>query len=103
MYVELDKDTYSAAIAATEQGIVLCSKKLCPHCANMAKVMEKFSAKQPGVALFKVDSEEQPEVMAALGAERVPTLLIIKGGKVAASKAGLMNPKELSALYDGAK
>ena len=103
MYVELNKDTYNAAITATEQGILLCSKKLCPHCVNMAKVMEKFAAKQPEVKMFKVDSEEQPEVMSALGAERVPALLIIKGGKVVARKAGLMNPKELSALYEGAK
>lgn len=99
MYTELTLDTYKEAIAATEQGVLLCSKKLCPHCANMAKVMEKFNAKQPGVKLFKLDSEEEPEAMAALGAERVPTLIIIKGGKVAATKAGLMNPKELAALY----
>ena len=99
MYTELTQETYKEAIASTGQGILLCSKKLCPHCANMAKVMEKFSAKQPGVTLFKLDSEEQPEVMAALGAERVPTLIIIKGGKVAATKTGLMNPKELAALF----
>jgi len=99
MYTELTQETYKEAIASTAQGVLLCSKKLCPHCANMAKVMEKFSAKQPGVTLFKLDSEEQPEVMAALGAERVPTLMIIKGGKVAATKTGLMNPKELAALY----
>lgn len=99
MYTELTQDTYREAIAATEQGVLLCSKKLCPHCANMAKVMEKFNAKQPDVKLFKLDSEEQPEAMAALGAERVPTILVIKGGKVTAVKAGLMNPKELAALY----
>ena len=102
MYTELTLDTYKEAIASTEQGILLCSKKLCPHCANMAKVMEKFNAKQPSVALFKLDSEEEPEAMAALGAERVPTLLIIKAGKVVATKAGLMNPKELAALYASA-
>lgn len=103
MYTQVTKDTYAGAISAAEQGILLCSKKLCPHCANMAKVMEKFSDKHPGVSLFKLDSEEEPEVMAALGAERVPTILIIKGGKVVASKAGLMNPKELTALYANAK
>lgn len=99
MYTELTIDTYKEAIASTERGILLCSKKLCPHCANMAKVMEKFTMKQSAVKLFKLDSEEQPDAMAALGAERVPTLFIIKNGKVAAKKAGLMNPKELAALY----
>jgi len=103
VYTELTKDTYSAVIAATGQGVLLCTKKMCPHCVNMALVMEKFASKQPEVKLFKVDSEEQPEVMTALGVERMPSLLIIKGGKVVATKGGLMNPKELAALYAAAK
>lgn len=103
MYTQVTNDTYAAAMAATGQGVLLCSKKLCPHCKNMEKVMEKFSAQRPGVALFKLDSEEEPEAMAALGAERVPTILIIKQGKVAAVKTGLMNPREMAALFDNAK
>lgn len=99
MYTELTLDTYKEAVASTEQGILLFSKKLCPHCANMAKVIEKFNAKQPDVTLLKIDSEEQPDAMVALGAERVPTIFVIKGGKTVATKAGLMNPKELAALY----
>ena len=103
MYTQVNKANYEEAIASAGQGVLLCSKKLCPHCKNMEKVMEKFSAQRSGVTLFKLDSEEEPEAMAALGAERVPTILIIKGGKVVATKAGLMNPREMTALYDSAR
>ncbi len=103
MYTMLTNDTYKDAVSSAEKAVLLCSKKLCPHCKNMEKVMEKFSASYPDVTLFKLDSEDDPEAMAALGAERVPTLLIIKGGKVVTVKSGLMNPRELGALYDKAK
>ena len=96
----LTKDTYESAIASTGQGLLLCHKKLCPHCKNMEKVIEKFMGQRSGLTLHLVDSEEQPDVMTAIGAERVPTILIIKGGKVVASKTGLMNPRELAALFD---
>lgn len=66
----------------------------------MEKVIEKFTAQRPGLTVHLLDSEDEPEVLAALGAERVPTIMIIKGGKVVASKTGLMNPRELAALYD---
>lgn len=102
MYTQLTRDTCESTIASTGQGVLLCSKKLCPHCKNMEKVMEKFSAQRTGVALFKLDSEEEADTMAALGAERVPTIIIIKGGKQVASKTGLMNPKELIAMFDKA-
>lgn len=103
MYTQLTTETYKEAIAAVENGILLCHKKLCPHCKNMEKVMEKFGAQNPGVAFFHLDSEEEPDAMKELGAERVPTILIIKGGKVVTVKAGLMNPRELTALYKAAK
>ena len=67
----------------------------------MGKVIDKFAARHPDLTLLALDSEEEPEAMAALGVERVPTILIIKNGAVVASKMGLMNPRELAALFDG--
>jgi thioredoxin 1 len=98
----LTQETCAQAVADADKGLLLCHKKLCPHCKNMEKVMEKFSAKHPDVSLFLLDSEEEPEALAALGVERVPTVLVLKEGKVAAVKTGLMNPRELTALYEKA-
>jgi len=99
MFTLLDQTTVREVVASTSEGILLCFKKLCPHCKNMEKVLEKFSISHPSVALFCLDSEESPEGMAALEAERVPTLVVIRNGRVVARKAGLMNPKELAAWY----
>lgn len=98
----ISKSTYESAIAGIDAGLLLCHKKLCPHCKNMEKVIEKFMGQRAGLSLILLDSEDEPEVMSALGAERVPTIMIIKGGKVVGSKTGLMNPRELAALYDKA-
>lgn len=99
-FIELDDTSFRATLAETTGGIVLFYKALCPHCKNMEKVLEKFSAKVPEAALMKIDSEQCPEAMSTLGVERVPTLLIIRNGRVGATKTGLMNPKELRALYE---
>lgn len=102
MFTEISDTDYEAAIAGTDGGILICYKKLCPHCKNMEKALEKFSAFEPGAALLRMDIEENTAAAAAFGAERAPTLLVIKGGKIAATKAGLMNPKELRAWYSAA-
>ena len=99
MFTPLTTANYKESIAATENGVLICFKKLCPHCKNMEKVLEKFAAKQPGLSLFQLDSEEEPEAFKDLGGERAPTIVGIKGGKVAAVKAGLMNPREMEAWY----
>ena len=43
---------YKDRLAATQNGVLLFFKKLCPHCKNMEKVLEKFGAAKPGIALY---------------------------------------------------
>lgn len=93
---------YQDRIAATQAGVLIFFKQLCPHCKNMEKVMDKFHALEPQVDLLGIDIEENLAAATALGAERPPTLCIIKNGTACAKKVGLMNPKELLALYKSA-
>jgi len=99
MFTIIDDSTYKESIADTGDGILICFKKLCPHCKNMEKVLVKFSKKNQDVTFYKLDSEENPQARKELNAERAPTLIFIKNRAVAASKAGLMNPKEITAYY----
>ncbi len=103
MFSQITDADFKEKIAATADGVLLCFKKLCPHCKNMEKVLEKFATGHTGVTFLSLDSEENPTAMKELEAERAPTIFVIKGGKVAARKAGLMNPREMNALYTGAK
>jgi thioredoxin 1 len=99
MFTLLTDTNYKQSIESTEAGLLICFKKLCPHCKNMEKVLEKFSKKNVDVSFFKLDSEENPEAMKELNAERIPTIVVIKKSKIAARKSGLMNPKEMTAFY----
>lgn len=99
---ELTAANYQERISATQAGVLIFFKQLCPHCKNMEKVMDKFHGLEPDVTLLGIDIEEHSAAAAALGAERPPTLCIIKGGNICARKVGLMNPKELLALYKSA-
>ncbi|WP_300801584.1 thioredoxin family protein [uncultured Desulfovibrio sp.] len=99
MFTPIDDTTYDATLRGCEAGVALFHKKLCPHCKNMEKVLEKFSGQMPGVSLFSIDIEENPAAAQAFGAERAPTILVIKNGSVTGQKAGLMNPKEMLAFY----
>jgi thioredoxin 1 len=83
-------------------GVVLFYKKLCPNCRALEKMLEKFFAANPAVPHWRIDSEECPEVMKNFAVDRVPTLVILKEGEVAAKKVGLMNLREMSDFYRSA-
>ncbi len=83
-------------------GIVLFYKKLCPNCKALEKMLDKFFAANPSITRWRVDSEEAIEAMKNFAVERVPTILILKDGQVAARKVGLINLKEMSDFYRSA-
>jgi thioredoxin 1 len=95
----LDAQYIENGFSGLEDAVLLFHKELCPHCKNMEKVLTKFAAKAPGVAIHSVDSEENGDLMKELSFERVPTLVFVRNGQVAKVRSGLMNPRELKALY----
>lgn len=100
MFTTLTDSTYATSIAQSASGAILFYKKLCPHCKNMEKVLEKFSGMKPETALFAIDIEENIEAAQAFDALRAPTILVVKNGAVTGKKAGLMNPKEMLAFFE---
>lgn len=95
----IDEQASLEHFSTFSDAVILFHKELCPHCKNMEKVLTKFAAKAPDVALCSVNSEARPELMAELSFERVPTLVFVRDGKVVQVKSGLMNPRELKALH----
>ncbi len=95
-------DTDYQARLEHANGVLLFFKKLCPNCKALEKMLEKFFAANPEVNYFRIDSEESPAAMKALGAERAPTLYVLKDGQVVAKKVGLMNLKEMTNFYRSA-
>lgn len=101
MIIELTDTDLKTKLEGAD-GILFFYKKLCPHCKALRTVIEKFVAVKGDVTIMQIDSEENPEAMAAMSVERVPALLVVKGGKVVTRKIGLMNVRELTSLYNSA-
>lgn len=95
---DVTESDYAETVQKTT-GILLAHKPACPHCKNIKIVIEKFLKKHEPLDILLLDTKANPEAMKGLEIERVPTLLIIKAGEIKQRKAGLMNPRELAALY----
>lgn len=102
MYQSIADSTFFSTVQGTDGGVVIFVKKLCPHCKNMLKMFEKFEKIVPGVSIYTADIEECTASSATLSVERAPTVCVVKGGKIAAQKTGLMNPREMAAFYENA-
>jgi thioredoxin 1 len=99
--IELTDADFKARLEHTT-GLLLFYKKRCPNCRALEKMLEKFLSANVHVAYMRIDSEECPEAMKAFGAERVPTMFLLRDGQIVAKKVGLMNLGEMTDFYQSA-
>lgn len=63
----------------------------CGPCRLMAPEFERAAAElEPRMRLLKLSTEEAPEVAARLGIQGIPALVLFRGGREVARRAGVM-------------
>lgn len=80
-------------------GVLMFYKKLCPACRALSKMLDKFFAANPDVPFMRIDGEECPEAVKSYNVERIPTLFVLRDGKIAARKKGLLNLSAMIEFY----
>ncbi len=70
----------------------------CGPCRAMAPMFEQAAGTlEPEVRLLKLNADEEPGLAAQLGASSIPALFLIRGGRVVARSAGVMDTRRLVA------
>jgi len=77
--------------------------ELCGPCKMVAPLLDEAAAKYQGrVKIAKLNVDENPDSAAKYGIRGIPTLMLFKDGKVAATKVGALSRTQLQAFLDEA-
>ena len=72
----------------------------CGPCRMLAPLMEELAEEEPTVKFCKVNVDEEPGLAAQFGVSSIPTLVVMKGGKVTAKTVGACPKSEILALMN---
>ena len=73
----------------------------CGPCKMIAPILDDVSAAYQGkLQIAKMNVDENRDVPAKFGIRGIPTLMIFKGGQLAATKVGAMSKAQLAAFID---
>jgi thioredoxin 1 len=73
----------------------------CGPCKMIAPILDEVSVSYEGkLQVAKMNVDENREIPAKFGIRGIPTLMLFKGGKLAATKVGALSKAQLVAFID---
>jgi len=73
----------------------------CGPCKMIAPILDEVSIAYEGkVQIAKMNVDENRDIPAKFGIRGIPTLMLFKGGQLAATKVGALSKSQLTAFID---
>lgn len=98
MELELTLDNFDAAISESTPIIVDFWASWCGPCRMVSPIVDEIAAERSDIKVGKINVDEQPELAAQFGVMSIPTLVVIKNGKVVNQAVGARPKAQILAM-----
>lgn len=91
--LKIDKNNYDEVIVCEKPLLIDFYAEWCGPCRMVAPIVEEIAEEHPEYVVGKVNVDEEPELAGEYGVFSIPTLVVLKNGKVSRKMTGA-RPKE---------
>ena len=99
--VELNKDNFSTVINTDKKILIDFFATWCGPCRMVSPIVDEIAEEHPEFLVAKVNVDENPELAGEFGVMSIPTLVVIKDGKVINQSAGARPKAQILAMLEG--
>ena len=93
--VKINKTNFEEIVLKNEKTVLIdFYADWCGPCKMVAPIVEEIADEHPDVVVGKINVDEEPELAVKFGVSSIPSLFVIKDGKIKDSAIGY-KPKEV--------
>ena len=100
--MNIDKNNFQAEVMNEEKTYCWISGPAGAALPDDAPVVEEIAAERPDIKVGKINVDEQPELAGQYRVMSIPTLLVMKGGKVVNQMVGARPKAQVLAMLEKA-
>ena len=91
--LKIDKNNYDEVIVSDKPVLIDFYAEWCGPCRMVGPIVEEIAEEHPEYVVGKINVDEEPELAGEYGVFSIPTLVVLKDGKVSKKLTGA-RPKE---------
>ena len=97
--MKITKDNYQEAVLNADREVLLDFwAPWCGPCRMVSPVVDEIASERGDIKVGKVNVDEQPELAAQFGVMSIPTLVVMKNGKLANKTVGAKPKAQILAM-----
>ena len=97
--ININKNNFQNEVLNSEKPVLLDFwASWCGPCRMVSPIVDEIAAERGDIKVGKVNVDEQPELAAQFGVMSIPTLVVMKGGKVVNQMVGARPKSQILAM-----
>lgn len=100
--LKVNKNNFDAEIAKSERTVLLdFYADWCGPCRMVSPLVDEIAEENPQYLVGKINVDDEPELAQAFGVASIPTIVVMKDGKVVSQSAGARPKAQILAMLEG--
>jgi len=99
--ITITKENFNEEVINSEKPVLLDFwASWCGPCRMVSPIVDEIADERADVKVGKVNVDEQPELASKFGVMSIPTLVVMKNGKITSQTVGARPKNQIEAMFD---